>query len=203
MSDFANLNDIRTLLEKYDEQIISAFAERLKYAYGDSKVENILKNIPKNSKLVEKNIISKYYSFLEGLYNTTIKENQYLPASKEVLESLDSSVIKPIVSRIFTGIIIANAKLCENPKTYALLIDSKDRKKIEETVTDKQQEQKVIRHIKEIALKYDTSVSEPFSDIAVRLYKELIIPETIKIEVNFLSSMEKRTIFSSSDTPAS
>ncbi len=203
MSEFANLNDVRALLEKYDGQIISAFAERLKYANGDSKVENVIKNIPESNKLFEKNIISKYYSFLDGLYDTTIKDNQYLNASKEVLESLDSSVLGRIVPRLSLGIAIAYAKAYENPKTYALLIDSKDREKIEETVTNKQQEQKVIEHIKEIASKYDTSISEPFSDIVVRLYKELIIPETIKLEVDFLSSMEKHTIFSSSDTPAS
>lgn len=100
------------------------------------------------------------------------------------------------------GKFIAESKFRSNPEEYIRLALAEDREKIDELLTNKVVEQKVLERLRRKALVYGQTLDEEQEgtskhlripvDVVVDLYKKWAIPLTKEVEVDYLIIRGKR-----------
>lgn len=96
----------------------------------------------------------------------------------------------------FKGKFIAESKFRSNPSEYIKLALAEDREKIDELLTNKQVEAKVLERLHRKALVYGQTLDEEQEgtskhlripvELVVNLYKQWVIPLTKQVEVDYL-----------------
>ncbi|CRG83853.1 chorismate mutase [Talaromyces islandicus] len=123
-------------------------------------------------------------------------------ASKENYGSsatCDVNLLQALSRRIHFGKFVAESKFQENPEKFVQLIKARDEKGIDEAITNLKVEQKVLERIKMKAQTYgsDPALAEYSNkvdaDAVVNLYKNIIIPLTKVVEVEYLLDRLKGT----------
>ncbi|KAH8696396.1 chorismate mutase [Talaromyces proteolyticus] len=111
----------------------------------------------------------------------------------------DVNVLQALSRRIHFGKFVAESKFQENPEKFVQLIKTKDKKGIDEAITNMKVELKILERIK---MKAETYGSDPAlaeyrnkvdADAVVSLYKNTIIPLTKVVEVEYLMQRLKGT----------
>ncbi|KZZ96320.1 chorismate mutase [Ascosphaera apis ARSEF 7405] len=105
----------------------------------------------------------------------------------------DVAVLQSLSRRIHYGAFVAEAKFRKDPETFVRLIKSNDTKGIDEAITDSVQEEKVLKRLRLKAQTYGQDLDEPHSnsskinvDAVVNMYKNIVIPLTKELEVDYL-----------------
>lgn len=107
----------------------------------------------------------------------------------------DVDCLQAISRRIHFGKFVAESKFQHNPQLYIKLIQAKDVAGIEENITNKAVEDKILERLQIKAESYGTDPSLKYSQhkqskvdpkVISKLYKDYIIPLTKKIEIDYL-----------------
>ncbi|CAO3701932.1 unnamed protein product [Rhizopus stolonifer] len=108
----------------------------------------------------------------------------------------DIEALQALSKRIHFGKFIAESKFRSNPSEYIKLALAEDREKIDELLTNKQVEQKVLERLRRKALVYGQTLDEEQEgtskhlripvELVVELYKRWVIPLTKEVEVDYL-----------------
>ncbi|CAG8692592.1 17560_t:CDS:2 [Racocetra fulgida] len=114
----------------------------------------------------------------------------------------DVTCLQAISQRIHYGKFVAEAKFRDpkNKSTYKEYIKSRDRKAIEELLTNKDVEAKLLKRLKRKALIYGQDITDDFKldpehtskhlkidvDLVVQMYEKFVIPLTKEVEVDYL-----------------
>ncbi|GAA5809920.1 hypothetical protein MFLAVUS_003335 [Mucor flavus] len=108
----------------------------------------------------------------------------------------DIEALQALSKRIHFGKFIAESKFRSNPEEYIRLALANDREKIDELLTNKAVEQKVLERLRRKALVYGQTLDEEQEgtskhlkipvDVVVDLYKKWAIPLTKVVEVDYL-----------------
>ncbi|KAI5296651.1 chorismate mutase aro7 [Ascosphaera acerosa] len=120
----------------------------------------------------------------------------------------DVAVLQALSRRVHYGAFVAEAKFRKDPETYVRLIKAGDRDGIAREITDAAQEQKVLQRLRRKAQTYGQDLdgegaggslgasSSGFKidvDAVVNMYKNIVIPLTKELEVDYLMSRLKGT----------
>jgi len=106
----------------------------------------------------------------------------------------DIACLQALSRRIYYGMFVAESKFQSDPEKYTKLIKAGDTKGIEESITNKAVELKVLERLKLKARTYGTDPSNEGTDTAskinenavVAMYEEFVIPLTKVVEVEYL-----------------
>lgn len=106
-----------------------------------------------------------------------------------------------LLTLISAGKFIAESKFRSNPEEYIRLALAEDREKIDELLTNKAVEKKVLERLHRKALVYGQTLDEEQEgtnkhlripvDVVVDLYKKWAIPLTKEVEVDYLIARGK------------
>ena len=115
----------------------------------------------------------------------------------------DVNVLHAMSRRIHFGKFVAESKFQKETDRFVKLIKAEDRQGIDEAITDAKVEQKVLERLRLKAKTYGTDPSltvdgheNPVKidvDAVVRMYKEVVIPLTKVVEVEYLMQRLKGT----------
>ncbi|KAI5286766.1 chorismate mutase aro7 [Ascosphaera aggregata] len=112
----------------------------------------------------------------------------------------DVAVLQSLSRRIHYGAFVAEAKFRNDPELYVRLIKARDIKGISEAITDDVQEQKVLDRLRRKAQTYgqdldalQSNSSKINVDAVVNMYKNIVIPLTKDLEINYLLERLKGT----------
>ncbi|KAG1445140.1 hypothetical protein G6F56_010016 [Rhizopus delemar] len=117
-------------------------------------------------------------------------DNNYGSSATKDIEALQA-----LSRRIHFGKFIAESKFRSNPPEYTRLALAEDREKLDELLTNKQVEEKVLERLHKKALVYGQTLDEEEQedhhlripvDLVVDLYKRWVIPLTKEVEVDYL-----------------
>ncbi|KAK4513519.1 Serine/threonine kinase [Mucor velutinosus] len=113
----------------------------------------------------------------------------------------DIEALQALSKRIHFGKFIAESKFRSNPEEYIRLALAEDREKIDELLTNKAVEKKVLERLHRKALVYGQTLDEEQEgtnkhlripvDVVVDLYKKWAIPLTKEVEVDYLIARGK------------
>ncbi|KAI9364732.1 chorismate mutase [Pilaira anomala] len=113
----------------------------------------------------------------------------------------DIEALQALSKRIHFGKFIAESKFRSNPEEYIRLALANDREKIDELLTNKLVEKKVLERLRRKALVYGQTLDEEQEgtskllkipvDVVVDLYKKWAIPLTKVVEVDYLINRGK------------
>ncbi|KAL7310032.1 chorismate mutase aro7 [Mucor circinelloides] len=113
----------------------------------------------------------------------------------------DIEALQALSKRIHFGKFIAESKFRSNPEEYIRLALAEDREKIDELLTNKAVEKKVLERLRRKALVYGQTLDEEQEgtnkhlripvDVVVDLYKKWAIPLTKEVEVDYLIARGK------------
>lgn len=108
----------------------------------------------------------------------------------------DIEALQALSKRIHFGKFIAESKFRSNPEEYIRLALAEDREKIDELLTNKEVEKKVLERLRRKALVYGQTLDEEQEgtskhlkipvEVVVDLYKKWAIPLTKVVEVDYL-----------------
>ncbi|KAI8988094.1 chorismate mutase [Mycotypha africana] len=108
----------------------------------------------------------------------------------------DIEALQALSKRIHYGKFIAESKFRSNPKEYTQLALIEDREKIDELLTNKAVERKVLERLRRKALVYGQTLDEEQEgknihlripvELVVDLYKQWVIPLTKEVEIEYL-----------------
>ena len=112
----------------------------------------------------------------------------------------DVTCLQSLSRRIHFGKFVAESKFRQDPEKFVRLIKAEDKKGIDEAITDAKVERKVLERLR---LKAEMYGADPNMDAAappkinvdavVAMYKELVIPLTKVVEVDYLMERLKGT----------
>ncbi|KAJ9628039.1 chorismate mutase aro7 [Taxawa tesnikishii (nom. ined.)] len=112
----------------------------------------------------------------------------------------DVNLIQSLSRRIHYGKFVAESKFRKETEKYVKMIKAEDRKGIDEAITDKKVEEKVLERLKLKAKTYGTDPSVASEgqgkinvEAVVAMYKEYVIPLTKVVEVEYLMQRLKGT----------
>jgi len=163
------LDKLRTKLESFEEPIIKLLYKRSLYKQNLSNFEsNYL-----STKLLNKNsndsIEFKEYINLVIIPLSENGEDSFLKETKR----LDKKIIKLISKRINLGNKIVKLKLEDNYELFKELKNSNNIKKIENLITDKEIEKKIIERVSSKAILYFKDNSKKIESVK-SIYKNII-----------------------------
>ena len=112
----------------------------------------------------------------------------------------DVNCLQSLSRRIHFGKFVAESKFQSSPETFVPLIKAADRRGIDEAITDSKVEKKVLERLRMKGEMYGTDPSMDAEkprkvDVVavVAMYRDVVIPLTKVVEVEYLAQRLKRT----------
>lgn len=140
---------------------------------------NILLDFSKDIQINLNNDIRKQYlDFIKNYFNKE-DDGEYGDAVTR-----DIHLLQIISKRIHLGIQVMNIKYHANPELFQTLIKKQNYSKIMEEITSKTVEENIIKRVQKKAHNYGIP-----EQIAINFFRNLLIPLTKKVEIEYLNNL--------------